>query len=52
MELFAEIINGFKPSSVIVKSPILDVWQDPEYASVAQYNENRKMPIFAIDIFL
>ena len=33
MELFAKIVNGFHPLAMIVKSSILDVLLDSEYAS-------------------
>ena len=33
MELFAKIVKNEKPFTIFVKSSILDVWQDYEYAS-------------------
>ena len=36
-ELFAQIVNGFW-LTVSTKSSILDVWQDPEFASKASYD--------------
>ena len=33
MELFAKIVNSWKPLSIFAKSSILDVWQDSEYSS-------------------
>ena len=31
MELFAEIVNGWKPFAILAKSSILDVWLSTEY---------------------
>ena len=33
MELFAKIVNGFYPLTILTEHSILDVWQDSEYAS-------------------
>ena len=33
MELFAKIVNGFYPLTILKENSILDVWQDSEYAS-------------------
>ena len=30
MELYAQIVNGFQPLTIIEKSSILDVWQGSE----------------------
>ena len=32
MELFAKIVNGFKPLAIFATCFILDVWQDSGYA--------------------
>ena len=34
MKLFVEIVNGWKLLTIFAKSPILDVLQGSEYASV------------------
>ena len=39
MKLFVEIVNGFEPSVIFAKKPILDVWQGSEYTSVLKYVE-------------
>ena len=33
MELFEKIVKNEKPFTIFVKTSILDVWQDSEYAS-------------------
>ena len=33
MELFAKIVKNEKPFTIFAKTSILDVWQDPKYAS-------------------
>ena len=38
MELFAETINGLHALTIFAKSPILDVRQSSEYASVMSQN--------------
>ena len=30
--LFAKTVNSWKPLTIFAKSPILNIWQDPEYA--------------------
>ena len=39
MKLFVETVNGFEPSVIFAKKPILDVWQGSEYTSVLKYVE-------------
>ena len=33
IELFANVINGINPLSILVKGTILDIWQHSKYAS-------------------
>ena len=34
MELFAQIVDGFQPSTIYPKRPILDLWEGSKDASV------------------
>ena len=38
MELFMEIVNGWKLLTIFAKSSILDIWLGSEYASVYNFN--------------
>ena len=38
MERFAKTSNGFKPTTILLKRSILDVWQGSEYAFGARSN--------------
>ena len=33
MNIFAKIVNGYKPFTIFVKGAILDVWQGSEYVT-------------------
>ena len=44
MEVFAQIVNGFYFLTIFLKSSILDVWQDSQFASKASYHNAEKDP--------
>ena len=43
MKRFVKIINGVQLLEIFVKSSILDVWLDFEYASVQHWNHSWKI---------
>ena len=44
MEVFAQILNGFYFLTIFLKSSILDVWQDSQFASKVSYEIAEKAP--------
>ena len=49
MEVFAQIVNGFYFLTIFLKSSILDVWQDSQFASEASYDIAEKVPPHMFD---
>ena len=44
MKVFAQIVNGFYFLTIFLKSSILDVWQDSQFASKGCYDIVEKAP--------
>ena len=45
MKLFAKIVNGFQPLTILAKSSSLEVWQGSEYASITYSIKSTKMTL-------
>ena len=41
MEIFAKIVDGFQPLTILAKSSILDVWLGSEYVSRVGYKYSK-----------